>query len=172
MPFIETALRTFIAILLIIALLRANGLRTFSKISGFDFALTVATGSVLATIMTATGDSFWIGIYGLIALIAGRGALTWTRTHWPKLSMVIDNEPLVLVHAGTLSSENLRRARLTRDDLAAKLRGAGAAGLSDVQLMVLETSGDFAIITGREGLDDLVLRGLKWGDLTPPAAAL
>lgn len=58
-PFIQIIVQSVVAIVFVVALTRVFGLRSFSKMSGFDFAVTVAIGSVVATTAMSTTTPFW-----------------------------------------------------------------------------------------------------------------
>jgi uncharacterized membrane protein YcaP (DUF421 family) len=64
----------------IVALTRLNGFRSFSKMSGFDFGITVAMGSVLASAVMATKpESFWTNIGARGALFGVQGTISRMR---------------------------------------------------------------------------------------------
>ena len=69
-PFIETIITGIIAYITIIFMLRISGKRTLSKWNSFDFVVTTAFGSVLASILLSTKDAFGQGIlsFGLLVL--------------------------------------------------------------------------------------------------------
>ncbi len=76
----------------------------------------------------------------------------------------MDNEPLVLMVEGEVIAENLRRARVTRDDVLEKLRQANVHRLSDVRAVVLETTGDVSVLSGDVPLDDALLDDVRGFD--------
>jgi uncharacterized membrane protein YcaP (DUF421 family) len=67
-PFIQIIVQSVGAIVFVVALTRVFGLRSFSKMSGFDFAVTVAIGSVVATTTMSTTTPFWQGALALATL--------------------------------------------------------------------------------------------------------
>lgn len=163
----EILLRTLIAVVAIIALVRLNGLRSFSKMSSFDFALTVAAGSIIATVITTSGPP-WPGLVGLAALFAIRFAISRARAIFPQLTGLTDNTPLVLMHDGQMLDANLRAARVTRSDIIGKLREANALQFDEVHAVILEATGDISVLHG-DAVDDRLLEGVSWGDAKPPS---
>ncbi|HSP02561.1 MAG TPA: YetF domain-containing protein [Acidimicrobiales bacterium] len=139
----------------IIIYVRIIGLRSFSKMSSFDFAVTVAMGSLLAAV-TLSGSSLVDGLVGAGALLAVQAAIAYGRIRFG-LSAVVDNQALLLMAGPTMLEENMRRARVTPDDLRAKLRQANIHRYDQVRYVVLETTGDVSVVQGDGELDPDVL---------------
>jgi len=164
----QTILQTLLAVAAIILLARVNGLRSFSKMSSFDFALTVASGSVVATLMT-TSDNFWPGLAALVALFVARYAISALRVQSGSLvEKMVDTRPIILMYEGRILDDNLRLARVTRADIRAKLREANALMPDQVRAVVMEATGDVSVLHG-DKLDPSLLEGVSWGRVTPPA---
>ena len=142
-------LSTPLMLLFIIVAVRIVGLRSFSKMSSFDFAATVATGSILAGV-AATSSSLANGCIAVVALFATQRLIAILRQHtgWGE---AVDNEPLLLLANGEMIAENLQRARVTTDDLRAKLREANVLHWEDAEAVVLESTGDISVLHGGSG---------------------
>lgn len=166
MELLDIVWQTLLAVVAVIALARINGLRSFSKMSSFDFALTVATGSVLATMMTSAKTP-WPGLVALLTLFAARFVISLLRERWKITGHLTDNTPLMLFYEGRLFKENLALARVTEDEVRGKLREANAITKDCVRAVVLEATGDVSVLHG-ETLDMDVLKGVSWGHATPP----
>jgi uncharacterized membrane protein YcaP (DUF421 family) len=143
---------------MVIAATRIVGLRSFSKMSAFDFAMTVAIGSIIATV--ATGNAGIVeGLFAVISLYALQFSVAWLRQRTEMLG-IVDNRPLLLMHGSTIIHDHLRRSRITEADLRGKLREAGVLQLHQVRAVVLETTGDISVLAGgeldRELLDDVI----------------
>lgn len=164
----QTVLQTLLAVAAIILLARINGLRSFSKMSSFDFALTVASGSVVATLMT-TSDNFWPGLAALVALFVTRYAISALRVKSGTfVEKMVDTRPIILMYEGRILDDNLRLARVTRADIRAKLREANALMPDEVRAVVMEATGDISVLHGKR-LDPSLLEAVSWGRVTPPA---
>lgn len=146
-------------LLLAITFIRINGLRSLSKMSGFDFVVTVAFGSIVATV-AATSASLWNGALAFAALLATQWAIAKMRTN-SKLERYIDNAPLLLMDGSTFLTENLEHARVTRNDVIAKLREANVTRMDQVLAVVLETTGDMTVLHGDRSLEPYLLTGVK-----------
>ena len=135
---------------------RLAGLRAFSKMSSYDFAVTVAFGSVLAATVVNPGVTLWQGIAGMAALFAVQWLIGLARSRSDAVEHVADNTPVVLMRDGKVIMANLTATRVTMSDLRAKLREANVLSFDEVRAVVLETTGDVSVLHG-DHLDDALL---------------
>lgn len=147
----------------IIFYVRVIGLRSFSKMSSFDFAVTVAMGSLLAAV-TLSGSSLTEGLVAVGALLLVQAAVAFGRVRFGAGSLV-DNEALLLMAGSTMLEENMRRARVTGDDVRAKLRQANVLRYDQVRYVVLESTGDVTVVQGDGALDRDILADVIDADL-------
>lgn len=143
---LRTAVIGVAAYACLIVLLRVTGRRTLSKMNAFDFVVTVALGSTLATILLNKDVSLAQGVLALAVLIALQFVITWSsvRTRWVR--RVVTGEPVLLAYQGDLLPDALRRARLTADEVRAAVRAAGFPALEDTAAVILETDGSFSVV--------------------------
>lgn len=146
--FIDIILRAALAIAVIIALTRLHGLRSFSKMSGFDFAITVSIGSILAAAVTTLDTHIGIYVGALAALFAVQIALSQGRVRFAPLKSAVDNAPLLMMENGKMLEDNMRKAGMSEGDLWAKLREANAYDLAQVHAVVMESTGDVSVLHG------------------------
>lgn len=151
-----SALGIYVAVILIT---RLNGLRTFSKMSSFDFAITVATGSVIGSTVLSDSASVVEGSVAVASLIVLQRLIAWARIHWEGFG-IVDNEPVLLMAGDRIFDDALTRARVTRADLYAKLREANVLRFHQVQAVVMETTGDISVLHGGEPVDPALLEGV------------
>lgn len=160
---LEVFLRVAATVAAIVLLTRLNGLRSFSKMSGFDFVITVATGSVLASAIMAPSQDYRIGLVALAGLFVVQGVTAWMRERSAAVQGILDNQPLLVMERGEILEANLRAAKMTPDDLYAKLREANAFDLTRVKAVVLESTGDVSVLHGSddETVSDAVMAGVR-----------
>ncbi|HSK22607.1 MAG TPA: YetF domain-containing protein [Egicoccus sp.] len=147
---------------------RLLGLRSFAKMSAFDFAMTIATGSVIATVALGSVP-LTSGMTAIAVLFVAQFAVARLR-RGTGLDGVIDNRPLLLLYEGRILDDHLAKARLTRGDLMGKLRAADVTRVAAVRLVVLETTGDISVITSSGPLDAALLDGVELGDAAADVA--
>jgi len=143
----------------VIALTRLSGLRSFSQMSSFDFAMTVAIGSLMASTATAPDTTLINGAVALAIFYAAQMAIAKARLR-VGASKVVDNEPLLLMHHGEILHDNMRRARVAERDLWAKLRADGVTDPGRVLAVVFETTAEVSVLQGDGPIDPRLLDGV------------
>ena len=124
---------------------RIAGKRSFSKMSSFDFAMTVAIGSILASTILSSSVSLAEGITGLAVVYLLQISAAFLR-RYKGFKKLIDNTPLLLMDGQNILYENLKKARVAEGDLRSKLREANVIELSEVHAVVFETTGDISVL--------------------------
>jgi len=154
LPIPDMVLRGFVlavlAMLWIVALTRIVGLRSFSKMTTFDFVMTVATGSLLAGAAQATEWSAFIqALIAMTGLFATQYTIARLRRASSGFADLVQNTPVVLMRDGVIDEAALAQTRVTRADLTAKLREANVSDFGEVRAVVLETTGDLSVLHGQ-----------------------
>ncbi|TXD49609.1 DUF421 domain-containing protein [Polaribacter sp. IC073] len=137
-----SALGVYITIVL---LTRIFGKRSFSKMSSFDFACTIAIGSIIASTLLSKSVSLFEGIFGLTIVYLLQGITAYLRK-FKFFRNIVDNEPLFLMKKQEILWHNMKKANVTEGDLRAKLREANVLRLSEVKAVVFETTGDISVL--------------------------
>ena len=143
----EIALCALGVYVVVILLTRIFGKRSLSKMSSFDFAMTVAVGSIMASTAMSPDTSLTEGATALLVLYFFQTSVAFLR-RYRLFYQVIDNSPLLLMDGSEILHENLKQARVTVNDLRYKLRQANVTHLSQVRAVVFETSGEISVLTG------------------------
>ncbi len=131
-----------IALAWVILVVRLIGLRTFSKMTAFDFVVTLATGSLLAAAATVTSWTALIQALSAIAtLLIAQVLLAMSRRKSRRFQLLLENDPIMLMFDGKILMGALAETRVSESDILNKLRGANIKDMSQVQSMVLESTG-------------------------------
>lgn len=144
----DVLLRVPLVVGAIILFTRLHGLRSFSKMSGFDFAITVSFGSILAGAVTAPKTDLDIFLFALGGLFLFQIILSQLRARFSFPATLLDNPPLLIMEKGAILDGNLKKAGMTKADLYAKLREANAFDLQTVHAVVVESTGDVSVLHG------------------------
>lgn len=136
------ALGIYIAV---IVFTRIAGKRSFSKMSSFDFAVTVAVGSIIASTVLSSSISLVDGAVGLFMVYLLQVIAAFLR-RFRFFSSLVDNTPLLLMDGSKILENNLKKANVTQGDIRAKLREANVIKLSQVRAVVFETTGDISVL--------------------------
>ncbi len=162
-PLWETLVGSLLIFIIIIILTRLVGLRSFAKFTAYDFAFTVAIGSIISSTLTSSTSI----VHGGIA-IAGLLGITYLFSFLQRkssfLSRTISNAPLLLMDGNKILEKNLAYARVEKGQLIAKLREANVLNRDQVAAVVLESTGDISVLhkTGDDiDLQDDILDGVR-----------
>lgn len=136
--------------LLLVVVVRIAGLRTFAKMTSFDFATTIAIGSILASISIDPTVSIGNGLVALVAIVAFQVMFAVLQRVSNSFRKVATNEPMLLMSNGMILEENLAKTNLHRSELMAKLREANVLAFHQVKAVVLESTGDVSVLHGSE----------------------
>lgn len=157
---IITATGIYLAVILFT---RIAGKRSFSKMSSFDFAMTVAIGSMIATTVLSSSVSLWNGIVGLAAVYLLQISIALLR-RFKIIKETVDNSPLLLMDGQNILHKNLRKARVSEGDLRSKLREANVIKLEQVRAVIFETTGDISVMHTEDpekGLEQWLMKDVK-----------
>ncbi|QNE06482.1 DUF421 domain-containing protein [Croceicoccus marinus] len=151
------------ALMWVVLLVRILGLRSFSKMTNFDFVMTIAMGSLIASASQSENiPPFLQGLAAMVSLFAVQWTAARLRKSSDKVEAAISNTPLVLMRNGEYCEEALKATRVSRNDLVAKLREANVMDFSEVRAVVLETTGDISVLHG-DHLNESLLKGVARG---------
>ncbi|OBX26066.1 hypothetical protein A9996_06765 [Gelidibacter algens] len=141
---------------------RIFGKRSFSKMSSFDFAMTIAVGSIMATTVLSETVSLLEGAAGLLFIYALQlFAAYFRRYKW--FRKLIDNTPTLVMDGPVMLRENMKAVRITEGDVRAKLREANVIKLSEVKAVIFETTGTLVVIhkDNDEAIEDWILKDVR-----------
>ncbi len=136
----------------LLALLRISGKRTLAKLNAFDFVVSVALGSTLATVLLSSSVALVEGVTALALLVALQYAVAWASVRSRRVERFVKSEPTLLYREGFLH-EAMRRERVTEDEVKQAARGQGHANLGSVGAVVLETDGTLSLLSETPSVD-------------------
>ena len=142
----DLVLRAAIGFFFVLFLTRVVGRRELSSLEPFDLILLVMIGDLVQQGITQNDFS----VTGML-LVGGTVALltvlvSYSSFRFPRLRPLIDGEPVIVLEDGKPIDRNLRRNRITHEELAAAARTEGIDQLGNVRWAVLETSGSISFI--------------------------
>lgn len=137
----------------LVLMLRVSGKRTLAKMNAFDFVVTVAFGSTLATTLLSKDVSLSEALAAFAVLIALQYVVAWLSVRVKAVEQVVKSEPRLLAYGGRLLPDALRDERVSEEEVHAAVRSAGFPGVEAVDAVVFETNGQLSVITKADGHD-------------------
>ena len=142
----DIVIRAAVIFVFIWVLMRVIGRRELSSMEPFDLIMLVVIGDLVQQGVTqqdlsVTGALLAAATIGLLTVL-----LAWLNYRFPRLRPALEGRPVVLVEDGKAIEPNLKRERITLEELAAQARLKEIDSISDVRWAVLETSGSISFI--------------------------
>jgi uncharacterized membrane protein YcaP (DUF421 family) len=142
----DIVLRAIFVYIFIWLLTRVIGRRELSTLEPFDLILLIVLGDLVQQGVTqndfsVTGAFLAAGSIAMMTLL-----FSWLAFRFKRLQPVLEGEPMILVERGTPIERNLRRNRITLEELAAQARLQQVAHIENIEWAVLETSGQISVI--------------------------
>lgn len=133
---------------------RIAGLRSFSKLSSYDLAMTVGIGSILASTVLSETPSLLQGLLAVGMLFLLQSIVSIIRRKVKPVKALIDNQPIILMAHGEYFWDNLKEAKLSTNDIKQVLRKNGIKSKSEVFAVVMETTADMSVIKNNDAVPD------------------
>lgn len=145
--------------LYIMFITRVAGKRTFAKMTSFDFAVTIAMGSILADAVNKPVDNLMPAFVSLALLAFLQVLFSKLLSSSDTIERFTTNTPILLMKDGEILEDNLKKSLVSRADLMGKLREANVLQLSEVRAVVFETTGDVSVLHTTENtqIDEVIM---------------
>jgi uncharacterized membrane protein YcaP (DUF421 family) len=143
----DLVLRTVYVFFLILVITRAVGRRELSSMEPFDLILLVVIGDLVQQGVTQSDNSL-TGTTTVIVTMAALVVFTaWLGFRFARLRPVLEGKPTLLIADGGVLEGNLRRERMTVEELRAEARQQSIGSLEEIRYAVLESNGRISFIT-------------------------
>lgn len=130
----------------LVLVLRISGKRTLAKLNAFDFVVTVALGSTLASAILSK-DVTWAQAALAFAMLALLQYAVAQLSRWSNtFHSAVRSNPRLLFLRGRPLEETMRKERIAHSDIRAAARNKGAGNLQSIYAIVLETDGTLSVI--------------------------
>jgi uncharacterized membrane protein YcaP (DUF421 family) len=142
----DIVVRAFFAFVFVFLITRLIGRRELTSLEPRDLILLVVIGDLIQqgvtqSDMSFTGGLLATGVFAVMAL-----ATSYVGWRFRRVRPLLDPEPLVIVENGRVIERNLRKERVTAEEVAAEARLQRIASLEDVQGAVLESGGRISFL--------------------------
>lgn len=142
---LRTIIVGILAYISLILLLRVSGKRTLSKMNAFDFTVTVALGSTLATVLLNKNVALVEGITAFGLLIFLQFVVTWLSVRSSLIRRLIKADPVMVYYQGEFLP-TMKETRIIQEEIYQAIRSQGIASIDEVEAVVLETDGTFSVL--------------------------
>jgi uncharacterized membrane protein YcaP (DUF421 family) len=148
----------------VVGVLRVVGERALAKRSAYDFVVTVAIGSLVATIPITESISLADGLVAILLFLLLQELTRWLQSRSRRVQRIIRDRPHVVLWDGALLLDRMREISVSPEEVRAALRREGMCSLSQALAVVLENDGDWSVLGRADAPDLTALEGLNIPD--------
>lgn len=130
----------------LVVAVRLSGKRTLSKLNAFDLVVTVALGSTLASMLLSPSTALAQGVAAFATLIGLQTLVAWLSSRSERVDSLVKSTPTLLLYQGRILDDALRAERVTEEEVRTAIREAGLSRVSEVEAVVLESSGSLSCV--------------------------
>ena len=142
----DIVIRAAVIFVFVYLLTRLLGRRELNSLEPFDLILLIVLGDLVQQGVTQNDSSLTGAILAISTIGLLTVALSYLSFKFKRLHPVLNGEPIVLVEDGKVIEDNLKRQRLTREEIGAEARLEGIAAIDDVRWAILETNGRISFV--------------------------
>jgi uncharacterized membrane protein YcaP (DUF421 family) len=142
----DIVIRAAVIFTFLFVLMRMLGRRELSSMEPFDVILLVVIGDLVQQGVTQSDYSVTGALLAVSTIALLTVLVSWTTLRVRKLRPVLAGEPIVLVESGEVVERNLRRQRLTVEEVEQEARLEQIGSLGDVRWAILETNGEISFV--------------------------
>lgn len=138
--------RTLILYLLVVIVLRIMGKPQIGQLQPFELVIAIMISELAAVPMADTEIPLINGIIPILTLLFAQVTLSYWSLKSDKARNIICGKPSIVIEKGRILEDELRRLRMTVNDLLEQLRVKNYPNINEVNYAILETNGDLSVI--------------------------
>ena len=138
-------IRTIILYLVLIAVIRLMGKRQIGQMEPSEFVVTMLVANLASIPMQDAGIPLFSGLIPILTVLGIELVLSVLALRSIRLRRLLCGKPVILIENGKILQDNLRKTRVTLDELTGHLREKDVLDLTSVQFAILETDGNLSV---------------------------
>jgi len=142
----DIAVRAVALYVFVVFVMRMIGRRELSTLTPFDLVLLIVLGDAIQQGLTQDDYSVTGALVAVSTLAIMQVATSYVSYRVKPFRRVVKGEPIILIEDGKLLNQNLRRERITADDVAEEMRAQQIGAFDQVQWAILESNGTISFI--------------------------
>jgi uncharacterized membrane protein YcaP (DUF421 family) len=146
----EIVYRTLLAVGVLFVFTKILGKRQVSQMSMFEYITGIAIGNIIGYISLDTDRKWYVGFIAVTVWAFVSVGIAILQLKSKKARDFIDSKGRVLIKDGKVLEDNMKKERLTSDELMEQLRKKNVFKVADVEFAVMEPSGDINVLLTRE----------------------
>ncbi|HEY2495192.1 MAG TPA: DUF421 domain-containing protein [Paenibacillus sp.] len=147
---LEVIVRTLVSVVVLFGLTRILGKRQISQLSFFEYITGITIGSLAAYISLEIDKNWYLGLISLTVWVLASLGIEFLQMKSKKARDFIDSTGRILIKNGKVLEDNLKKERLTNEDLLELLRNRNAFKVTEVEFAIMEPNGEVNVLLKKE----------------------
>ena len=143
---INTFIRVSILYILVLIIMRLMGKREIGQMQPFELVIAIMIADLASIPMSDVGIPITNGIIPILALLLFQLIISIINLKSIKLRKVICGKPSILIYRGRIDEKELKKEKITINELQERLRQKDIFTIGDVEYAILETNGQISVI--------------------------
>ena len=139
-------IRTALLYVVIIAAVRFMGKRQISDLQTTELVVTMLLSNIASMSVENTSQSLLSGVIPMTVLVSSEVLLSGAMIKLAPLRRLICGRPIVVINDGRIEQKELKRLRMSVDDLTEELRQQDVFSIDDVAFAIVETNGKLSVL--------------------------
>ena len=137
--------RTIVLYTALILAVRLMGKRQIGQMEPSEFVVTMLVANLATIPMQDAGLPLYSGIIPILTVLGAELLLSALALKNTKFRRLLCGKPVILIENGNILQQNLRKTRVTLDELTSHLREKDVLDIKAVQYAILETGGSLSV---------------------------
>ena len=138
-------MRTIVLYLTMIVVIRIMGKRQIGQMEPSEFVVTMMVANLATIPMEDDGITLFAGFVPICVILGAELVLSFLNLKSSKIRKLLCGKPVILIDNGTILQQNLRKTRISLDELTGHLREKDVLDIRSVQYAILETNGNLSV---------------------------
>lgn len=145
LPWHELVIRCAVLYCFILLILRLSN-REGGEISPVDQVILFTLGDLIASAAVKSDDSLSAAIIAMGTFVGMSYMVNVLSHRFKPVARALDGVPTILVHNGEIKWDNMKKEKITKDELMEAIRASGYASIGGIHVAMLETNGSISVI--------------------------
>ncbi|TJY39639.1 DUF421 domain-containing protein [Cohnella pontilimi] len=149
---VQILFRSLGALSVLFLFTRILGKKQISQLSFFEYVMGITLGELAGFVSTDIEKHYFYGILAMSVWFFIPFSMEWLLLKSQKLRIWFEGRGTILVKEGKVLESNLKKERLSADELMEQLRGKNVFNVADVEFAVMETNGKLSVLLKKSKL--------------------
>ena len=142
---LDSVFRTLVLYIFLLISMRLIGKRQLGQMETSEFVVTMLVANLASVPIEDPSIPISHGIASIVVVIALEITFAWLSLHCIRFRRIMCGKPVILIENGKILYDNLRRTKITLDELSGQLRLKDVLDISTVRFAILETNGSLSV---------------------------